>query len=182
MNEGEMTGRHLCQCIPGTEGPYDSLCQACPAGKYQPFNYTYPDGSDFESGAHEAVATFCLSCPEGNFNNSQQSTACLPCPPHSESPLNSDSVLDCVCSPGFFGPDGGSAAPAQLTSFVWEGKPTHSVAHTAPQSRMCNRRKIVSVIPDTYQPRTTCRARNAQQDTIVTGTSTRLHVQKIPAV
>ena len=122
MNEGEMTGRHLCQCVPGTEGLYDSLCKACPAGKYQPFNYTYPDGRDFDSEALETVATSCLSCPGGNFSDSQLSTACLACPPQSESPPDSDSVLDCVCNPGFFGPDGGACSPCPPDKFCLGGE------------------------------------------------------------
>lgn len=121
MNTEEMTGRHLCQCIPGAGGLYDSLCQACPAGKYQPLNYTYPDGSDFDSEASEAIATSCLSCPGGNFSDSQLATACSACPPHSESPLNSDSVLDCECSPGFFGPDGGVCSPCLPDKFCLGG-------------------------------------------------------------
>ena len=61
------------------------------------------------AGTHKAVngTSRCISCPSGTYSKlSAASTACLDCPFRSDSPSESDEIIDCTCNPGHFGLDG----------------------------------------------------------------------------
>lgn len=120
INRGSMQGRHQCQCVPGAEGGYDSECALCAPGKFQPLNYTYPDGPDFAPG-DAATPTLCRACPSGSYSDLAGAVSCSSCPLHTNSTPDSSDVTDCVCLPSYYGPDGGPCAECPADSFCLGG-------------------------------------------------------------
>jgi hypothetical protein len=129
LNEGDTVGVHQCQCEPGTEGLYDANCSLCGLGKYQPLDYTYPDGTDFVGG--DAISTVCGPCPAGNYSDVEGSTSCAVCPDNSNSLIGSIDITDCVCDPGYHGPDGGSCEVCPVNKFCPGGT---AATHCRPNS------------------------------------------------
>lgn len=117
INDGSTVGRHQCQCVPGTEGLYDSDCVLCARGKFQPENYTFPDGADFVPGGASATPTACRPCPVGTYSDAEGAYACSPCPAHSNSSANSDDITACGCVPAYYGPYGGTCEQCPANSF-----------------------------------------------------------------
>lgn len=76
-----------CICRPGYERAFNSLCTACPAGKFRQSNLT----------------RLCATCPQDTFQNALAQLSCLHCPPNSStlSRYGSSAIQDCVCGPGF---------------------------------------------------------------------------------
>lgn len=121
INDGNTVGRHQCQCVPGSEGAYDSECALCVPGKFQPLNYTYPDGADFVADMDVAVATACRPCPIGSYSDAAGAYACKSCPVHSNASVGTDALTGCVCVPGYYGPDGGPCEGCPADSFCLGG-------------------------------------------------------------
>jgi len=90
---------------------YDNTCHACSPGFFNSeFNSTQcsPCGAGFFSTVNTSLTIDnCLQCAADTFSMPGE-RACTLCPDHSESPPCSAIVRDCVCSPGYTGPDGGT--------------------------------------------------------------------------
>lgn len=83
-----------CECNQGYLGANGDTCSPCPTGTYK---------------TEKGVAN-CVNCPSGTYSTTLAATStamCLACPPGSTSPEQSTTEVDCVCDPGFSGPDGG---------------------------------------------------------------------------
>ena len=119
LSNGSSTGRHQCQCVLGSEGAYDSTCALCVPGKFQPLDYTYPSGAEYQGG--DAVATECLACPVGTYSDTAGASICLNCPLNSNSSAGSDAVTMCVCNPSYYGPAGGPCEECPPDSFCLGG-------------------------------------------------------------
>jgi hypothetical protein len=124
---GVATSRQQCECQPGYTSPTsspDSLCSACPRGKYQIFAFsgqpcqdcpvggtTVTTGSAFDldciadAGYYEVGRVSFLPCAPGTYRTYTAAegadysiVSCLQCPYKTTSPLASTSQIDCICS------------------------------------------------------------------------------------
>ena len=90
---------------------YDNTCHACSPGYFNSeLNSTQcsPCGAGFFSTVNASLSEDnCLQCPADTFSESGEK-ACTLCPDHSQSLPGSAVVRDCVCHPGYTGPDGGT--------------------------------------------------------------------------
>ena len=67
----------------------------------------------------------CSQCTAGKYkdpalNMDDDETPCPLCPVNSHSPVQSDSVIDCICNAGFEGPDGGACTACLAGKFKGE--------------------------------------------------------------
>jgi hypothetical protein len=85
----------FCQCLPGYGFDSNSVaCIACAAGYYKPSQTNGP----------------CLLCAQDAYQPATAAETCLTCPQHSarmDIYAVGDDVNDCLCDPGYTGPDGG---------------------------------------------------------------------------
>lgn len=120
--DGYTSANNVCQCLEGRTGVN---CELCPAGTYKDFLGSADcvvcpvDRTSF-AGATSAddclcieglfvTATGCEPCPANFYKPAiGNHTACLACPPHSETTATGHTALtDCQCSVGYTGPNGG---------------------------------------------------------------------------
>ena len=85
-----------CKCVAGAEGSFDADCVLCAPGEFQ----AVPDGG----------VDACAPCAADTFAEGRGNTECTACAGNSSAEVGSDSVLDCGCQPGFYGPAGGECA------------------------------------------------------------------------
>ena len=115
-----MSGKY--KAAPGTDsctscevGKYStssgmSACTSCPQGTYKSkvgagTCTTCPAGSSTRAVA-STVLTNCTGCVGGTYRGSVDIGACSSCPVGSWSPERSVVATDCVCTPGYTGPNG----------------------------------------------------------------------------
>lgn len=56
----------------------------------------------------------CVACPEGSYFNGSKGTACFSCPENSTTLFTGSlSQTECICSPGYSGPDEGPCFACQ---------------------------------------------------------------------
>lgn len=98
-----------CQCVAGSEGTHDADCQKCAAGKFQP---------DFLGTVGQpAVSVSCQNCAANSYVDVVGATECILCTGNASSPEGSDSITECSCNPGFYGPAPGPCAVCLAGSF-----------------------------------------------------------------
>ena len=93
-----------CMCNKGYSGANGEACVACVAG-------TFKD-------VKGSVA--CEACAAGKFSVDVAATGestCLDCPAGSESPAASGANTECLCKPGYSGPDGGPCTICPLGKY-----------------------------------------------------------------
>ena len=86
-----------CVCNAGFTGENGGACTGGVPG-------TYKEGSGPEE---------CVLCAPGKYSTLHQAISqatCTVCPTHTESAAGSDELTDCVCTPGYTGPDGAVCA------------------------------------------------------------------------
>jgi len=104
------TSRFDCVCSPGYTGPDGGPCLECLPGTFKKVNGT--------SG--------CLSCQEGKYGNRPTAAShCNDCPFGSDSPPESDEVIDCTCNRGYSGPDGATCTACPTGNFKPEPGPSN---------------------------------------------------------
>lgn len=85
----------FCECLPGYGFDSNAVaCIACAAGYYKPAQTNSP----------------CLLCAQDAYQPAVAANSCLSCPQHSarmDMYAVGDDVGDCLCDPGYTGPDGG---------------------------------------------------------------------------
>ena len=107
------SSRVSCVCNAGYSGPDGGLCAACPKSYFKAQNGSaacqecYPGTWD-----NRMASTACVLCTVGTYSTAFgaiSNTTCTDCPVNTISDPASGSVLDCVCSPGYTGFDGGTS-------------------------------------------------------------------------
>jgi hypothetical protein len=86
-----------CLCNAGFTGENGGACTGCVAGTYK------------EESGPEA----CMLCAPGKYSTVYEAIlpgTCTVCPTHTQSDEGSDELIDCVCIPGYTGPDGATCA------------------------------------------------------------------------
>lgn len=89
-----LPGMSFCLCNAGFTGDASPVCDACEKGAYKAVNGT----------------SACIACSRGTFSDFIAASACVTCPSHTSSQPGSDMLQDCICVPGFSGPDGGTCS------------------------------------------------------------------------
>ena len=100
---GQIVGEEECLCLIGHEGESNSDCTPCQVGKFQPLNLTFN--------------STCSECAAGSYVDFEGAEECLICPGNASSPPGSSAINQCGCSPGFFGPNGGTCVQCQADRF-----------------------------------------------------------------
>lgn len=100
---GQIVGEDECLCLIGHEGESNSDCTPCQVGKFQPLNLTFN--------------STCSECAAGSYVDFEGAEECLICPGNASSPPGSSAINQCGCSPGFFGPNGGTCVQCQADRF-----------------------------------------------------------------
>jgi hypothetical protein len=129
-----------CSCAPGSSGPVGGPCYACPANSFKPVAgpspcIPCPPNTDTNRNAGMKLQTdckckagyigldggTCRSVPEDTFKVSSglYPNTVIACPPNSGTHYQNakTSKLDCLCKPGYFGPNGGPCLPCQSDSW-----------------------------------------------------------------
>jgi len=90
-------GSSTCHCNAGYSGPDLGPCEPCQQGKFKDIPGSAP----------------CSDCPADTylrFPGASSPSACMSCPPGSNSLPGSSALKDCACLPGYTGADGGPCA------------------------------------------------------------------------
>ena len=103
-------GPRLCPCPAGYTGPDgdgQTLCYACPAGKFKSLAGSAAC-SNCDAGKHSSAAGAvssgaCAACASGTYSPQSAASSCSNCSRHSLSPAGSISAANCSCEPGFTG-------------------------------------------------------------------------------
>jgi hypothetical protein len=83
-----------CVCNKGSSGPDAGPCLACARGSYKNVTGSEP-------------CTMCATNTYSDTYAAESDTRCLSCPNNSLSLRGSGDILQCLCSPGYYGPNGG---------------------------------------------------------------------------
>ena len=109
-----------CMCESGFFHVNDTLCGRCRPGTFNPErSQTQCTNCSAGYASEDLNATTnatCQPCP-ADFYSYEGSRRCTPCGRHAVAPNASDSVLDCRCDRGFFGPDGGLCRGCRAGTF-----------------------------------------------------------------
>lgn len=122
-------------CTPCAAGSYQAevnstACQLCAAGKFSSASAASSADTCQECAAGEYTTvpgtSECLLCPESTWQDTSQADAtareCTPCPSNSSHSLSaSTSILDCVCHPGFWRPEGSLICQPCTEGYYCEG-------------------------------------------------------------
>jgi len=84
-----------CTCNAGHTGPNGGPCTACVAGTYKT-----------SAGSHPC--SNCVAYTYSTTIGATQEGQCVACPVNTISTSGSDALADCLCIPGYTGPDGGT--------------------------------------------------------------------------
>ena len=93
-----------CKCKMGYTGENGQICRMCAKGTYK----------DVEG------AGACSECPPGKFSAEMaqvSDTACMACPPNSQSTGGSTAAVNCTCNRGYTGPNGLACVPCGIRSY-----------------------------------------------------------------
>ena len=133
----------VCECNAGytqaEEGQITPACHACPLDTYQtskgqtacdkcdpharsPYGSVTSDACLCNAGFFDNGLHKCASCAAGTYKLAAETIqtdleACTPCPVSSNSLRESARIQDCLCLPGFSGPDGGPCLPCAAGKF-----------------------------------------------------------------
>ncbi|KAJ1464568.1 hypothetical protein T484DRAFT_1649408 [Baffinella frigidus] len=83
-----------CKCNPGYTGTDGATCSACVAGRYKP-------------STGDASCSLCVENTYSTTTAAVDDLTCTSCPSNSLTVEGSNEVVDCVCKPGWYGPNGG---------------------------------------------------------------------------
>ena len=123
ISSSGLTGPDQCQCIEGSEGGRDS-CTLCPPGTFQPLDFTHDSVQAVVRSDNDVAETVtCQACATGKYNSNYGQTVCVNCPPNSDSPLQSDELIDCTCDATFYGNDGGPCTLCEANFYCSGGLP-----------------------------------------------------------
>jgi len=106
-----------CACNAGYTGRSHDNCTACVSGKFK------------DNIGSEA----CLPCAPGSYAAEIGASACMQCPAGAQSSVGSALLADCVCKPGYSGPDGGPCRACEQGKYKEEagsGQCLDCPAHT----------------------------------------------------
>ncbi|KAJ1491451.1 hypothetical protein T484DRAFT_1882630 [Baffinella frigidus] len=114
-----------CKCVAGYTGPDGGECTICPEHFHKaaigpaactacPANtFTEDEGTDDVKDClclvgynATRLGVACSLCPVATWKNTTGSTACSACPAHSLTYPGEVNLINCLCAPGYSGPDG----------------------------------------------------------------------------
>lgn len=123
ISSSGLTGPDQCQCIEGSEGGPNS-CTLCPPGTFQPLDFTHDSVQAVVRSDNDVAETVtCQACATGKYNSNYGRTVCDDCPANSDSPLQSDELIDCTCDATFYGNDGGPCTLCEANFYCSGGLP-----------------------------------------------------------
>lgn len=145
-----LTTPECAACPPDTfqPGQGQTSCELCDASARAPEASVTPLACLCNAGFADDSAHQCLVCAGGTYkgaapDDARDTEPCDVCPVHSFSLPRSGRLADCLCDPGFSGPDGGpcaACAPGKFKpangSAACEDCPLHSYSD-APASTTC---------------------------------------------
>lgn len=98
-----------------------STCTSCTAGTYSsttgassPSACVPCDQGSYSLSIAASSASTCIPCPSNTYfsgTGGGNASVCVSCPVNSNSNPSSKNLGSCVCSPGYYGPNGGPCSP-----------------------------------------------------------------------
>jgi len=100
----------------------DTVCPSCDPNARSPVQSVsilacLCQGGFFDNGNHTCQACVRNQYKETASNNSQDLEFCKTCPDNTVSKVSSPNILDCVCLPGYTGPNGGPCVQCPLGKY-----------------------------------------------------------------
>jgi len=110
------------QCPMGTYALQNmTSCSSCPLHSTSPLGSTQVSDCQCETGfTVPDGSSNCEGCVVGSFKDVLGDASCQSCPDHANSSAHSKSSIECLCNPGFSGPNGGQCTicPAGKYKFM----------------------------------------------------------------